>query len=73
MDTAEKPPFPDSGNIEEFIESSFPPSHEHPHLREKLREGMTAQWKIDNEDEPDEQILLQFAERFGDGKWHCLF
>ena len=62
-------PFPDLG-IEKFLMSSFP---ENPHLREKLQEVMTSQWKIDNEREPAEQMLLQFAEQFGDGTWHCLF
>jgi hypothetical protein len=59
-----------SGNMAVFLESSFP---DDPHLREKLRQVMSSQWKINNENEPDGQMLLQFAEQFEDGKWHCLF
>jgi len=73
-DTAEPAPPPKSGNIEDFIQSSFPNAEiGHFYLRMALREVMTSQWKVDNERELDEQMLLQFAKQSEDSKWHCLF
>src|SRR5271170_5749800 len=64
----------DLEDTEEFIESSFPIDNlEHFKLRMELQKVMTSQWKIHNEMEPDEQMLLQFTLQSEDGKWYCLF
>jgi hypothetical protein len=74
MNPKEPRPPPNLENIEGFIQSSFPfDNFEHFDLRMKLREVMISPWKLNNEEEPDGEILLQFSKKSEDNKWHCLF
>jgi hypothetical protein len=58
-----------------FVEESFPTlDDDHFRKRVALYEVMNSDWKINNEMEPKEQLLLQFMTHDRqEGRWNCCF